>query len=423
MIVWDGWQEEVLSEEGNFVACCGRQVGKSEVVSFKAARFILDHPKKRVLIISVTEDQAELMLNRILGWLFELDKKAVAKGSKKPTKHRIELLNGSWVVTKAAGATAAGVRGLTVDVVIIDEAAFCPDVIFAVLSPMLLTTGGVMWLLSTPNAKEGYFWDAYSRSEMGFRTFHVSSEEVAEARPEPLRSVMLAHLERERVRMTKLEYAQNYLGLFLEELAQLFPDDLIRSRQILQRPVVRSPGGRFFLGCDVARFGGDEITYSVLERVGKRYLQREQLVYTHKALTDTIMRIQDLHKAYGFKGVYIDGAGLGAGIVDYFLSTPSPLTHRVVSIENATRSTSPDSTRTRRILKEDLYLNLLRMMEAGEIDLLDDPAIFTSLKSIVVERDVESQKVFIRGAYSHIAESLIRAAWSNHSERLELWAR
>ena len=130
------------------------------------------HPGSRVLVVSVTEDQAELMLARILDWL---PPGVVAKGKNKPTKHKVVLNNKSWVMTKAAGSTGAGMRGLTVDVVIVDEAAHVPEIVFSVLSPMLLTTGGRMWLLSTPNAMEGYFFKCYTDPAMGFVTFHVNS--------------------------------------------------------------------------------------------------------------------------------------------------------------------------------------------------------------------------------------------------------
>lgn len=421
MMKWDVWQEDVLREEGNFVACCGRQVGKSEIVSFKAAKFVLEHSGKRVLIVSVTEDQAELMLQKILEHLFELDKKCVAKGKDKPTKHKVVLTNKSWVITKAAGATGAGMRGLTVDVVIIDEAAHVPEIVFSVLSPMLLTTGGKLWLLSTPNAQEGYFYEAYTNPVFGFKTFHVNSEEVADKRSEPQRSIMLNYLEREKARMTDLQYAQQYLAQFLEELRQLFSDELIKRCQTLKRPALISKG-EYFLGMDVARLGGDETTFEILERKEKKYFQRENLVYKYTLTTHTISKALELDRLYKFKQMYVDSGGLGVGISDYLLYTPQTR-NKVVEINNASRSIEVDDKRKRRLLKEDLYLNLLRMMESGEIELLDDPDIFTSLKSIMIEHDVSKATIRIWGRYSHIAEGLIRAAWANHSTRLNLWVR
>ena len=242
MVVWDRWQEEVLAAEGNLVACCGRQVGKSEVISAKSARFIVEHARKKVLIISVTESQAELMLSKIVLHLHSINPKLICKGVKKPTKHKVELTNGSVIITKAVGQYGLGALGLTCDVVIVDECAYMPETIWPSITPMLLTTGGSLWLLSTPNAREGYFYEAFTNPVFGFKTFHVNSEEVAANRPEPMRSMMLAHLEREKIRMSSLEYSQQYLAQFMEELSQLFRDDLVSGCQVLDRPLIRLSG-------------------------------------------------------------------------------------------------------------------------------------------------------------------------------------
>ena len=200
----DKWQEEVLAADGNLCICSGRQVGKSQIIAIKAAEFIVRNPKKQVLIISITEDQAERMLQKILLYLSDNYKKLIAKGTNRPTKHKIRLINKSEVVTKAVGQYGTGVLGMTVDVVVPDECAYLPEAIWESITPMLLTTGGKMWLLSTPNAKQGYFFDAYTDPSMGFKTFHVTSEEVAKARPEPQRTIMLQYLKREKERMTEL---------------------------------------------------------------------------------------------------------------------------------------------------------------------------------------------------------------------------
>lgn len=68
-------------------------------------------------------------------------------------------------------------------------------------------------------------------------------------------------------------------------------------------------------------------------------------------------------------------------------------------------------------------MNFLNLMESGKMILLKDDDIFRSLKSIMIEHDSRNANIKIYGRYSHITEGLIRAAWANHSTRLELWAR
>ena len=88
-MILDKWQKDVLEAEGNICICSGRQVGKSEVIALKTAFFISSNPGKRVLIISVTESQAEMMLQKILIHLHTINPKIICKGVKKPTKHQI----------------------------------------------------------------------------------------------------------------------------------------------------------------------------------------------------------------------------------------------------------------------------------------------------------------------------------------------
>jgi len=416
--VLDDWQKDVLAAEGNLCICSGRQVGKSQIVAIKVAEYIANHPKKRVVVISITEDQSELMLQKILIHLTDNYPRLIAKGKNKPTKHLVRLTNGATALTKAVGQYGLGVRGLTADILVGDEAAYVAQTIWHAVTPVLLTTGGNIWLLSTPNTQEGYFYEAYTNRDMGFQTFHVNSEQVADARPEPQRSHMLAYLAQEKARMTALEYAQQYLAQFLEEQNQLFPDDLIIQCQTSSRDLVGS--GPKYMGVDVARMGGDETTFEVLEKVGRVFFHIENIVRTYTLTTETIATVMELDVKYGFRTVFIDDGGLGVAVFDQLLNHDQTK-RKVVAINNASRSLDRDNKRRRKLLKEDLYLNLKRMMEQGEIKLLADPEVFTSLKSIVIEHNHTKNEVRIYGRYSHIAEGLIRAAWAVRSTHLNIY--
>jgi hypothetical protein len=418
----DQWQLEVLNATGNICICSGRQVGKSQIIAIKTAEFIANNPGKKVLIISITEEQAESMLQKIVLYLNDNYKKMICKGVHKPTKHKVHLINGAEAVTKAVGQYGLGVLGMTVDVVVPDECAYLPDAIWGSITPMLLTTGGCMWLLSTPNAKEGYFYEAYTNPSMNFKTFHVSSEEVAEARPEPQRTIMLDYLKREKARMTELQYAQQYLAQFLEELSQLFSENLINKAQTLKRLDSKEPVpvGEYYLGVDVARMGGDETTFEVLEKQEDMLLHRENIVHRYTLTTDTTDKILELDKIYKFKSIYIDDGGLGVAVFDQLLNDDQTK-RKVIAINNASRALDRDETRKKKLLKEDLYLNLKRLMERGQIKLLDDNDVHSSLKSIICESTGNTNDIRIYGRYSHIAEGLIRSAWCVRNKQLKIF--
>ena len=201
----------------------------------------------------------------------------------------------------------------------------------------------------------------------------------------------------------------------------MFPDDLISRSQCLQR--VQSspePSGEFYLGVDVARMGGDEITFEILEKKGEIYFQRDNIVHTYKLTTETIDTVLKLDEKYGFKQIYIDDGGLGVAVFDQLLLHPQTK-GKVVAINNASRALDRDSSRSKKLLKEDLYLNLRHMMERGTIKLLRDSDISMSLKSIICEVSDKTGEVRIYGRYTHIAEGLIRAAWCVRDKRLNLY--
>jgi len=416
----DAWQKEILEAEGNLCINIGRQSGKSQIIAIKSAEFIRNNPNKLILIISITEDQAQRMLQKIILYLHDNCKDEInMKGNDKPTKHRITMKNGASVVTKAVGQYGLGVLGMTVDVVVPDECAYLPEAIWPSITPMLLTTGGVMWLLSTPNTKEGYFYEAYTNPEMGFKTFNYTSEAVAEKRPEPQRTIMKEYLRKEKARMTELQYAQQYLAQFLEEQRQLFPDDLIQSLQILQRthsqtvPTV----GEYFLGMDCARMGGDEITYEIFEKRNNIFYQVENLIYKYKLTTETTDKVLELDKLYDFKRIYIDDGGLGVAVFDQLLATEQTR-RKVVPINNASRPLDIDKHR-KKILKEDLYLNTKGMMERKEVFFLNDIEIFKSLKSIILESN-KTGDIRIYGRDSHVTEGIIRALYAFRDKNIPL---
>jgi hypothetical protein len=343
----------------------------------------------------------------------------ISKGAQKPTKHKVHLTNGAEAVTKAVGQYGLGILGMTVDVVVPDECAYLPEAIWTSITPMLLTTGGCMWLLSTPNARQGFFYEAYTNPEMKFKTFHVSSEEVAEARPEPLRTMMINHLAREKERMSKLQYAQQYLAQFLEEVGQLFPDHLISEAQKTDRNKDIKES-EYYLGVDVARMGGDETTFEILEKIDDKFIHRENIMHKFTLTTDTIQKILTLDFTYNFKTIYIDDGGLGAAVFDQLLINEQTK-RKVRAINNASRAFDVDKNRSKKLMKEDLYLNLLHLLESGRLILLKDSEIFTSLKSITLENSENTNQIRIYGSYSHIAEGLIRAAWASREKKLNLY--
>jgi len=411
----DDWQNDVLQAEGDICLATGRQVGKTEILSRKAAMRMIKK-KTRVIIASLTEDQAELIIQRIGAYIQDHNKFLLKKGRAAQTKHIVRLTNGSIAQSRAVGNTGASLRGFTADVFIGDEASRLPNDLWAAALPTLLMTGGECWLASTPLGRQGYFWDCYENKDGHWKVFKISSEEVIKNRKvskqwtEAIRTKALADLEYRKQTMPAVLFQQEYCGLFVENLMQWFPDELIRKCMKKQRPAAINKDNKYFLGCDIGGRGGDDTALEIIDRSNRKQLVQVENIIKQGYMTTMVEReILHLDSLYHFKQIYIDSAGIGVGVFDHLLET-NQTKRRITSIENARRSLDKDEKRKKKLMKEDLYNNLLCLMERGEIFLLDDPEIFQSLKSVQFEiKEDKSVKIF--GTYTHIAEGLIRAAW------------
>lgn len=415
-IILDDWQKNVLETEGNIVLRSGRQVGKSTVISIKAAEYAVKNKNKVVIIISAVERQAQLLFEKCLGYMADNYKSMIKRGSDRPTKHLIKLRNGSRVYSLPTGLTGYGIRGYTVDLLIADEASFISEDVWPAISPMIATTKGKMILLSTPFGREGYFYNCFR--DPSFTKFHISSLDCPR--------ISKDFLEMERSRMTKMQFAQEYMGEFVDELRRFFPERIIERCTILKRPKDSprsssfSPLRDIYLGVDIARLGEDETVLASVQRtnVKGKFMMVDLEMTNRTRLTDTIDLVKYKDSRMRYKAIYIDDAGVGGGVFDVLLRDDQTK-RKVVAINNAKKSLDRDDRSKKKLMKEDLYSNLLRMMENGDIALFDDDNVRLSLRS--VQYEYEDGRLRIFGSYTHIVEALIRACWAVQDKHLNIW--
>lgn len=434
VLTLDPWQKEFLATKGNKMLLCGRQVGKSMICSMDAAEYAVNHARETILIVAPTERQSYALFDKTLDYLSQNYPHKIAKGRDRPTKHLVHLTNGSKIYSLPTGLSGIGIRFLTINRLYIDECQNVPKAVETAVTPMLLTTGGDSIYLGTPFGRDNFFAQEFEDEESDFTKFNVDSETVVKERkicstwPKWRRDKALEHIERARRRMTRLEFAQEYEGQIIRELKQFFPIELIEKCMTIdpEKATVPKEQGllnvNLFLGVDIARKGGDETVLVSLARVN-----RERLVMFHmnindnSFLTETVKRIKNADLRNEYKLMYIDDGGLGAGVYDMLLDDEHTR-RRVVAINNASRSLNVEESQRKRLMKEDLYTNLLSLMEDGRIALFKSPEVLLSLSSVQYEYK-ESGRLHIYGKYTHIAEALIRAAWCIQDKALNIWIR
>jgi len=424
----DPWQKEFLDCKGDKMLCTGRQVGKSVMCGKDCAKWALANPNKVVLMIAPTERQAFALFDKTLNELIAINRLSLKKGRLRPTKTKINLKNGTVIWCLPTGLSGLGIRFLTVHRLYAEEASRIPELVWDAITPMLLTTGGETIYLSTPWGTSGYFYDVLINKNNAFDNvtrFRKNSEDVMKEREicetwtQFQRDKALERLSAERLRMSALAYAQEYEGKPMSDLRQVFPDELLREVMILNRRDTILNGRHYFLGQDIAGMGRDLSTWVILDGTNRKKITQVECIT--KRLTRTPERVDTtlkLERQYKFKRIGIDDGGLGSGDFGYLLRH-TETKRKVEGLNNASREVDREGKKRKRLLKEDMYNNLLAMMEHKEIELLKDDDIFESLRSVQFE--ITSGKAKYFGEDTHIAEGLIRAAWLARNKGLNIY--
>lgn len=404
----DDWQKDYVFDkdpnQDNFLLT-GRQVGKTTAMSLRAVELCVKYFKKGefVLINSITEKQAYHMLAKSLIYAdCEYNQKIIWKGKEKPTKHKLMFKNGTGILCYAAGDSGEGLRGLTIKKLMSDEGSRMSEEYFVACMPMLSIIGGTMDIASTPAGKlhkdgsQKFFYKCSLDED--FKKYYISAEDCPRHTKE--------YLTKQKGRMSKLSYAQEYLAMFTDELKRLFPDELLNKLCRLERPPIKTRG-EYYLGCDVAGFGKDECTYEIFKSMASGRLEQvENLIEKRNYTTDTSNRIIALNEIYNeIVKNGIDDGGIGFGVFSELMQHDE-LKRKTFSLNNASRETDYKTEKSKQLLKEEMYFEALKLMEQKLIYFLDDDEVRNSLSSIQLD---ENGKVF--GYYKHIAEGMIRAIW------------
>lgn len=415
----DEWQKKVLATKGNMCICSPRQMGKSTVISEDAGEYAMNNYNKSIMIIASVDRQSLLLFEKVLSYIYLKDKKLIKKGKDKPTKHELKLTNGSIIRCLPTGDSGYGIRGFTIDRLYADEAAFIKEDVWAAVTPMLATTGGDIILLSTPFGLDNYFYRMFNNKK--FTKIHVDPEKVIAGREEPQKTNLINFRRDEKERMTKLQYQQEHMGLFVGGIQRFIPDELIDEICVIK---THTPKDVKFQGIDLAREGGDEIVLISFDRINRdKLIQFDLEIPEGQKLTDTARLIIHKDKEINHKKIYMDDGGLGVGVYD-MLFEDDQTKRKVVGLNNASREIeriiNKGKTKIRKttLLGEDMSVNFKVLAERGKIKLLDDPRIRQSLRSM--QCDYSEGKLNIYGNYSHIFEALKRGAYCMKDKSLNI---
>jgi hypothetical protein len=218
---FDGWQRRYMEEcraRGRIAMAACRQSGKSTVTGLFVAWCLIFIPGFQCLVASRSLRQASHYLNAVRqAVLSVIPKEAMVQVN----RLSLELPNGSAIISIPCAQPDAG-RGFSPHLIILDEAAFAPEALFVAISPSLGATDGALHMLSSPNGRQGYFFEAFegtAKSEfLSIRVPYTLCPRISE---ETIKS--------ERVLLGDLYFRQEYGAEFITPYGAFFGFSAIKN--------------------------------------------------------------------------------------------------------------------------------------------------------------------------------------------------
>lgn len=222
----DPWQKRVMvSEDPALLLLTSRQVGKSHVVSLRAA-YRAKYLRRRVGVLSPTLRQSSIVYRRAKSWIRSDGRTRLSR----QTLTELEVEGGGAVIAFPGDRPDLSVRGDTLDDLIVDEASRGKDELIAAATPTTATKAGAnITYLSTPAGARGAFYKAWSEEDF-WQKITVRAEECSR--------ISATFLARERQRLGPL-YAQEYECQFLAAPGGLFDPEALAD--VFGQPLLRAP--------------------------------------------------------------------------------------------------------------------------------------------------------------------------------------
>ena len=182
--------------------CC-RQWGKSTTIALLAVWHAYHRQSSLTIVASPSARQSAEFVRKAGAFLQSLGIRPRGDGDNPIS---LALPNGSRIVGLPGNADTT--RGFSnVSLLLVDEASRVPDQLYHALRPMIAANeDAVIWLLSTPNGRQGFFYDEWTSPHSEWTRIETPATRCPRIRP--------AFLDEERRHMTDQHFRQEYLCEF-----------------------------------------------------------------------------------------------------------------------------------------------------------------------------------------------------------------
>src|SRR6266852_7592824 len=221
------YQATFLLDQSQFVvARWSRQSGKSLCLTVICLYVALSGSNRRIAILAPSLRQSRAMIRRASSFLPKLPRNALEG---RALKTKLEFSNGSTI--EAFPNSPETVRGLTLQLLIVDEANYIEDdrALYDAIVYALATTNGRFIATSTPGTRDSLFYEMCMDDDLygDFSRHHVSFHDALEPNG-PLKKGILEKLERQ-MREDPWRWQREMLAEFSEDEEAWFSYNLIDS--------------------------------------------------------------------------------------------------------------------------------------------------------------------------------------------------
>jgi hypothetical protein len=213
----DEKQELALRGGRRGIVLCSRQWGKSTVMAAKAVHRAYSEPKSLTLLLSPCGRQSSEFMVKAARFVSKLGIRAKGDGGNDLS---IVFPNRSRIV--GLPESEDKVRGFSdVSLLLIDEASRVTDGLYRAMRPTLAVGDGDLWLMSTPNGKQGFFWEEWQNGGPDWERIKVTAPECPR--------ISKRFLEEEKATGGDKWYRQEYLCEFVEREGRVFSQESIEA--------------------------------------------------------------------------------------------------------------------------------------------------------------------------------------------------
>ena len=313
---FDDWQRRVVdSKARRIILNCSRQAGKSMLASILSLHIAYYTPGSLVLMVSKTQRQSSELFRVMMNFAEMIDPPTELE---EDNRLSMTLKNKSRVVSLPA--VPAHVRGFSApNMIVVDEAARVPTAMYTALKPMLATTPkSLLMLISTPNLKEGFYFDIWDKN-YGSRK---SEWECIKITASQCPRISKEYLKGERESLGKAVYEREFFCKFQDAEEALFNVELINDVFIKDVPF-QGTEDQIVGGLDLGR-QADRSCLVILKaknrEKGKPLLHCDYIKIWPRGTTylDVVSDVKMIADEYDNPPIGIDASGVGSAVCDLF---------------------------------------------------------------------------------------------------------